>query len=326
MSKLRNQVERSLRASGLFIPAKRALYATQTRAWKAAVLGRRVLGQGNMPKGRVGQVMLFHTARCGSTVLGNQLNDHPAIHWDSEIYNYPWRGWTQRGASGGTQHTRQAEAILATRMAFPKTAWYGCEVNPTQLRSVGIDPAGYAQRVEAMGVDRFIVLRRENLLRKIISGEVAKARGQYHASNGQATKTCRITLDVDRLVMGETMSLVEQLDRFSQAYRDLENSLSGKRVLHLSYEADIASDPRQAYRKVCGFLEIEPVDGEVSLRKTTAQPLPELLENMEAVRRVLSGTAYAWMLEDGPAPYEQILPEATPMPKSEDDDEVKRSA
>ena len=29
---------------------------------------------------------MFHPGRCGSTVLGNLLNQHPSIEWDGEIY------------------------------------------------------------------------------------------------------------------------------------------------------------------------------------------------------------------------------------------------
>ena len=73
--------------------------------------------------------------------------------------------------------------------------------------------------------------------------------------------------------------------------------LAGEDVLELSYEDDIAEDPRAAYARVCTWLGLEVVPAEPDLRRTNPRALREVISNWDEVANGLAGTPYAWMLE-----------------------------
>ena len=68
--------------------------------------------------------------------------------------------------------------------------------------------------------------------------------------------------------------------------------------LELVYEDQIESDPRIAYRDVCGFLDLPCVDVDLRQRKINLGRLPELIANFDDVRQCLSPTRFAWMLSE----------------------------
>ena len=42
---------------------------------------------------RPGNILIIHIGRCGSTVLGKMLNEHPMIYWASELYEPIFGTW-----------------------------------------------------------------------------------------------------------------------------------------------------------------------------------------------------------------------------------------
>ena len=78
----------------------------------------------------------------------------------------------------------------------------------------------------------------------------------------------------------------------------LEEQLIDKNVLHLSYEEHIQDNPKEAYLKICEFLQIKPKKVDVRLSRTNPYPLKDIIENMDEVRDYLHGTPYEWMLEE----------------------------
>jgi hypothetical protein len=74
--------------------------------------------------------------------------------------------------------------------------------------------------------------------------------------------------------------------------------LADKDVLQLTYEDDILKDPRIAYRRVCGYLGLEPCPAFVRHARSNPFRLDEIIENYDEVKQALSGTEFEWMLED----------------------------
>lgn len=299
MPHVRTMVEQGLRKAGLFESTKLALRKMQTRSWAARSLLRRAMGGGAMPATRRGTVVMFHNSRSGSTVLAGQLSAHPDLTWDGEIFNYHWRRWRQQSGSQRDQVYRE----IRRRSGFPATPYFGFEVNPIQVHYAGVPFEQFIPAMQAQGVTHFISLRRENVLRLVVSERVAALRGMYHLKPGEKAKQVRIALDPHEMQshLG-IVTLDEKIRQFQDRYDAVDRLAGDTPLLNLSYEADVMNDPTVGYRRICSFLEIEPVDRDIALRPTTNQPLSELLEDYDAVREMLEPTEFAWMLSALTAP------------------------
>jgi len=290
----RTLVERSLRRAGAFSRVKLTLHETQTRMRRLRAAAR----AGRPPPGRRGQVAMFHFARSGSTVLGDMLHRHPDVHWDGEIFNYQWRVWRRRAPSEDLM--TRAMRIIRSRMAGPDVCFFGFELNPAQLHLLNLDLGDVIDALETLGVTHFILLERRNLLRKILSSRVAQSRARFHLKRGESARAQRIELPVDELPMAVRAPLLDHLERFDRLRTQTRRTLDDRDTpsLNLCYEDDIAGDPRVAYEKVCRFLDLPVVEQEVALRRTTPEPLPEIVINMAEVRAHLRQTRFAWMLDE----------------------------
>ena len=78
----------------------------------------------------------------------------------------------------------------------------------------------------------------------------------------------------------------------------IKDTIGGKPLLHIEYEVDIEADPRKAYKKICEFSGIKPLNPEVKLRKTNPFPVVELIENPDEVNAYFHGTPYQWMMDE----------------------------
>ena len=108
-----------------------------------------------------------------------------------------------------------------------------------------------------------------------------------------------IKLDLQQVAFGivhNPKPLIVCLEEIDQTYRELESLLKNKSVLSLSYEDDIQEEPKQAYKKVCNFIGIEPQDPKIVNAKTNPFPIREIVENYEELETMLKGTKFEWML------------------------------
>ena len=241
-----------------------------------------------------GVICMFHIGRAGSTVLGDLLNQHPSFGWDSEIYAPQQRLWDGRGDP--VMLMRQRAALLPRR-------WYGFEFKAFHVRLVGRTLSELVTAYRSGGNARFIVLRRVNTLRKIVSTAVARGTGRFHLF-GQSTAprqpdaVSRVRIDPRmHFIDGETRPLVEFLAGFDRFHALLDELLLADETLRLSYEDDILPDPLHAYRTACGWLGEEPIPVVTRFARTTPFPLRQVLENFEEVALALDGTPWAWMLD-----------------------------
>jgi LPS sulfotransferase NodH len=245
----------------------------------------------------IGQlVTTFHIGRSGSTVLGDLLDQHPAVTWLGEIYE--WREFRDRPAppGPGSELLRR----LQTRLPAVATPVAGIEAKFYHLHDHRVPLGDFLAELRATGVARcrFIVLRRKNYLRKIVSSLAARQRGQWFARTGQAVPPARVEINPDRVCIdGDAQPLLDYLQDWDAQFDQLDAVLAGEEPLHLTYEDDIEQDPRVAYRKVCGYLGLTPGVPEVRFHRTTPQPLAEVVTTLPAVRQALAGTRYEWMVE-----------------------------
>ena len=215
--------------------------------------------------------VIFAQGRTGSTLLTSTLDTHPQITCRDEILGLPRalpHQFVENAARGSG-----AEAFGFHVKIYQLTSWQ-------RVRDVH----GWLSALRGRGW-KIIYLRRENLLRHVVSNVFAEAAGAYHHPSGTTTKRPeRITLDIARLRQG-----IDGRQRNLTAERQ---ALSGLEHLELVYERDLEKpgSHAQTFARIQSFLGVEEVDLAPRLRKAVAMPLDELIENYEDVRAMLSGT------------------------------------
>jgi len=232
---------------------------------------------------------MFHVGRSGSRVLASLLDQHPRIFWDGEVFE-PNSGLWEPG--------RDAWPLLRRRMRLAGRSFYGFEAKFFHARLVGTTLPVFVERLFDLGFDRFVVLRRRNTLRKVVSSIRLHEEKRSHRRPGEATLH-RIRVEVDDVrIDRDARPLVAYLEDYERGFEALDRLLAGRSVLKLNYEDDIADDPRRAYRRCCEFLDLEPLPVDVAYGRTNPFPLGEMVINLPEVEKALRGTPFEWMLRD----------------------------
>lgn len=243
--------------------------------------------------------VMVHHGRCGSTVLGDMLNQHSKVHWDGEIYYQP--GWMDALAPMERIHfERDGIEHMRSSVRGSNKAIYGFEFQPHNLIPMSVGLGEYFDLCEEAGVSHFIHLRRKNMLRKMTSSLVALARDKFHYRTDETPEMIRIKIDVDNLfIKNEGLTLLGQLDKMCRNEEVIAKSFERRKAIFLSYEDDVESDPQVGYEKLCSFLDVNPEVNKIAYVKSTAMfKMSEIMENWSDVVRVISGTRYEWMLTE----------------------------
>jgi LPS sulfotransferase NodH len=244
-------------------------------------------------------VAMFHIGRSGSTVLGELLGQHPEVHWDGEVHRQAVRA-LKRGRKRGSLKTHDPIGALATRIAASPKPVYGFEVKFFHLRVLGVTLTRYLDALQGINVTRFIVLRRRNTLRKVVSSLVAQQTGAYRVPAGSRPSRKKVEVNVERLVIdADAKPLLAFLEDYERAFDGIEKRLADRQSLTLVYEDDILLDPVSGYRSVCAFLGLAPAEAQVKAGRNNPFPLDQIVSNIDQVRSALAGTPFAWMAQDG---------------------------
>lgn len=247
---------------------------------------------------RPGAIAMFHVGRCGSTVLGDLLDQHPRILWAQEIY---FQRWAERGLKIREFDNRR---FLRHRMWAAGRQYYGFEtkfLDHLDLAIIRTDLKGCVDDFVDSGVTHFIILKRENHLRTLVSWLVGRRRKMHHIEAGQKATQTKVRLAVSDFSFGVVptpRSLPAWFKHIDQAYENLTSLLEGRTVLPVCYERDIQNDPTAAFRRCCEFLDLQPCNVRVNFSRTNPFALTDMLENYDEVESVLQGTPYEWMLSD----------------------------
>jgi len=257
-----------------------------------ALLARIRAWRGRGPA-RDGHVAMFHHGRCGSSVLGDLLDQHPAIRWDGEVFDFKRSFWSERS---GAPERADALDVLAARLAKARKSVYGFECKFYHAHLIGVALEDLVPRLEALGFSRFVLLDRRNTLRKVISSLVAAQRGSTRLPAGAEAPLLRVRVPVDAVPIDATCQpLVAHLRDYQQGVQRVATLLADRPCLRLRYEDDLAGDPLAGYRKVCAFLGLPPAQPQVRFARTTPHPWRAVVENADEVVAALAGTEFAWM-------------------------------
>ena len=243
-------------------------------------------------------VVIWHVGRCGSSVLGQCLNQHPAIQEDNEILNR----WMPQHR--GEQPLQDLEAVLDTVRAGRSKPIQIVEIKFLEAQHpglFGLDPLALADRLSAYGWQRHVVLERSNLLRRMVSHCIGQQTQRFHLSVTEAKPDAdAITMPLEAITVGlETRSLLDWLDIMASSYRQLRQGLAMRGgYLDIIYEKHLQRDPLVGYRLVCEDLGLPIHDVTVGLQRTNPFPLQTLIINFEELHSLLAPTVYGWMLNE----------------------------
>ena len=177
---------------------------------------------------------------------------------------------------------------------------FGFEVKPFHVELLGnkLDEE-FVLHLKQSGVTRFVILDRENRLRKVVSSVLAHERNLYHLGSGGKAQRRQVHLDTECVKIDfkdlSLMGLLEDYDRQMELVRRL---LKDENTIEITYEKHIERDPDVAYRTVCAFLGLVERERRVLKTKTTPFALREVVANYDEVRRYLSNSPYAWMADE----------------------------
>jgi hypothetical protein len=156
----------------------------------------------------------------------------------------------------------------------------------------------YISCLRHLGFTRFIVLHRENYLRRAISVEVARKTKVLH-SNNEVKSATKVVIDINAFQTGVRKEpLLELFHCIDENYRKLCDMLLPDEAIFLSFEQDIQEYPRKAYLKVCRFLDIKDACPKINFKRTNPFSYEELIENFDEVKAAIRSTQYSWMLDD----------------------------
>jgi hypothetical protein len=295
MSRIRIWVEYWLRAMGAFQVTKRLIQRFETVGLRVLTSWKQMTHGGSWPPQRQGNLVMFHTARSGSSVTAGLLSQHPEIYWGGELFNYRLPLWRSKSRD----RLMEARSFIKPRINHVDIPFYGFEVLPTQLRAGQIETDVFVTVLEDFGIENFVLLTRRNILRKIVSTLVARERKRWHLKSGEIAPLTQIYIDTANLELESIKPLLEHIRDVQAEYETLQALLSSRRYLHLVYEDDVLRDPRRGYRKICRFLGVQCVELPVRHERTTPQPLSQIIQNYADLEYALSGTEFEWMLEEG---------------------------
>jgi len=223
--------------------------------------------------------VIFAQGRTGSTLLTSTLDTHPQIACRDEILGLP-RAMPLRFVEN------------AARASGAKA--FGFHVKIYQLTSwQRVDDVGDWLAVLHRRGWKILYLRRENLLRHVVSNVFAEAAGAYHyRTDGAGGRPDKITLPQTQLRAG-----IDGRRRNLAAERA---ALDGLDHLELIYEQDLEPPYVQSgtFDRIQAYLGVETIPLRPVLKTSVATPLEELIINYDEVRRSLTGTSDEVFLDE----------------------------
>ncbi len=223
-----------------------------------------------------GQFLIFGQGRSGSTLLGSLLSSHPAVHFADEVLYDRVRApgsWIEGGRRQHPDHV------------------YGIHVKIYQLREEhGIDDvAGWLGQMADRGW-RIIHLRRENLLRHVLSNLLITARGTTHSLDG-SDAVPHVTVDVADLV--HWMHVRAGLRAEEAA------ALHGLEHLTVTYETDLLD--KAAWQgtadRIFSDLRLSSRPVGSALCRTSTTDLGRTIANLDEVRVAMEDHGWGHLLD-----------------------------
>lgn len=242
-------------------------------------------------------VVMFHAGRCGSTVVGMLLNQHPQINWIGEILA---KFREKFGDSSWVWEDPKTMIKMRTNIHPCRTL--GLEIKRSQIINTNINESKVIKLLKRIGYEKFIILKRKNYLRKKISEIVASKMGKMNVDKRVKTPKVRMPVSMGKwdvhteFVKNDT--LTDHFERLDKFYKKIEKALKKFELLSLSYEEHVKDDPKKAAEEICKFANLETHEMKIETEKINRKSIKESISNFGEVENFLEGTKYEWMTKD----------------------------
>jgi hypothetical protein len=223
-----------------------------------------------------GKFVVFAQGRTGSTLLGDLLGQHPEVYFGHEVL----------------QQRVPSPRVVIERMRFRHARHVvGFHVKIYQLTDTQriANPHAWLRNLNRCGWS-VVALRRENVLRHVLSNMTAIAGDRYDDRSGAPSRVTP-TVDVD--------DLLTWMRRRVELGRDEAAVLDGIPHLSLTYEDDLqdASSWPATTERVFSFLDLPPAPVTSTLSRLNSGALADLIANHAEIKAALTGTEFARYLD-----------------------------
>jgi LPS sulfotransferase NodH len=235
------------------------------------------------------------TQRTGTTLVRTSLSSHPRVLCHGEVFKLGKRPYTQpdgywaysrRGLTHRLRSWLSPQRSAATFLdeLYAETAHDAvgfklmlshCLARPYLWALV----RGHAPKV--------ILVRRQNVLKTLLSRLAAAASGVYHVSGDKADAHAR-----PAQVRVDTRSLIGDLQAIDSEPEQWRERLGDMPYLEIVYE-DYIRSVKSTNDRVLGFLGVETVDLASDLQKVNVDDLSQLIDNYAEVAAALAATKFA---------------------------------
>lgn len=217
--------------------------------------------------------------RTGSNLLINSLQAHPQMR----VYGELLRGGIDEAVK---------DAVRASAADYFDTQVFN--TRPSSIRAVGFkifyhhpawDASGAVWRyLEGLDDLHVIHLRRENLLRSLVSKKIAQKTDVWKQS-GQTGEA------PDKRVAIPPAECLEYFETTQRHEAEGDARFAGKPLLPMSYES-LTGRFDDEMRRIQEFLHVDPMALPVKTARQNPEALDELLLNYDEIRQALAGTRW----------------------------------
>jgi len=254
-------------------------------------------------RGRPTPFVVLTSPRTGSAWLVDTLNDHPAIAAYPELFLPEATGMPDYASSDVPYFHGFLERVRPFPGRGRRLRLFGY-LGSLYAGRAGVGAVGfklmYGQVHANPGLLPYFALRRvrvlhlirANLFRAVLSYDVAKSTGVFHARRGDALPSTILRLD--------PADLIERLEQREEAVTLARRWVERYRLPYLEVSYEGMCDRREeTLSRILRFLGVEPSEDRLdsAFARINSVPLSELIENLYDVRGVLAGTRFEWMLE-----------------------------
>jgi len=233
-------------------------------------------------------VTMFHIGRCGSTVVGMLLNQHPEIRWGGEIFASLKRKY---GRNSWVWEDPLRMIRLRTNIHVCRV--FGAEIKRKHFEDVNMEVNTIVNKLEKIGYKKYILLRRKNYLKREVSRLVGSEMKKWNFEEDVEPPT--VSIPVESINGKNIINHFREIDEF---YEKVEKNISDKKLLKINYEEDIKESPKLAFEKIAGWLNLRKVETKVATKKINKKPIKKRISNFEEVRKALDKTKYKWMAQE----------------------------
>lgn len=213
------------------------------------------------------------SGRSGSTLLADLINSLPTVTCHGELLHDPLIA---------------PELYIKRHLAVCEAEAFGFKLLPYHLAVIQRmdSPMSFLQELISQGYE-VIHLRRENMLKVVLSSNLARAKQKWHYHG----KTHLPVREKMRFDVSEVLSGLRQRATY---YREERGFMENSAGLKLTYERDLEAEERHpaTVSKVADFLEVPFVPPKTDLQKGLSRNIADIVENYDELAAALKGTEF----------------------------------